>query len=81
MSTLEVWIIIILILGVIASNLAALKYSAKFKLPQFGQHDKNKQLKTGETQPSAPDKADDEANQDPSSAAQPPSDKKTQHKE
>lgn len=41
MSTLEVWIIIILIVGVIASNLAVLKYSAKFKLPQFGQHDKN----------------------------------------
>ncbi|PIW60529.1 DUF2897 family protein [Shewanella sp. CG12_big_fil_rev_8_21_14_0_65_47_15] len=81
MSTLEVWIIIILILGVIASNLAALKYSAKFKLPQFGQHDKNKQLKTGKTQTSAPDKADDEANQVPSSTAQPPSDNKTQHKE
>lgn len=45
MSTLEVWIIIILIVGVIASNLAALKYSAKFKLPQFGQHSKDKQIK------------------------------------
>lgn len=40
MSTLEVWILIMLIVGVIASNLAVLKYSAKFKLPQFGQHDK-----------------------------------------
>lgn len=47
MSDLEVWIIIILIIGVVASNLAALKYSAKFKLPQFGQHDK--QFKTGPT--------------------------------
>ncbi|MGL4223316.1 MAG: DUF2897 family protein [Shewanella sp.] len=49
MSDLEVWIIIILVIGVVASNLAALKYSAKFKLPQFGQHDKDKQLKTGPT--------------------------------
>ncbi|MCT8865369.1 DUF2897 family protein [Shewanella xiamenensis] len=51
MSSLEVWIIIILVVGVIASNLAALKYSAKFKLPQFGQHDKEKQLKSDMTQP------------------------------
>lgn len=36
MSTFEVWIIIILVIGVIASNLAVLKYSAKFKMPQFG---------------------------------------------
>lgn len=46
MSSLEVAIIIILVLGVIVSNLAALKYSAKFKLPQFGQPDKDKTLKT-----------------------------------
>jgi len=58
MSTLEVWIIIILVIGVIASNLAALKYSAKFKLPQFGQHDKDKQLKTGTSASAAdPNKA------------------------
>ena len=37
MSTLEVWLIIILVIGVILSNLAVLKYSAKFKLPQFKQ--------------------------------------------
>ncbi len=36
MSTFEVWLIIILVIGVIASNLAVLKYSAKFKMPQFG---------------------------------------------
>ncbi|MXR67240.1 DUF2897 family protein [Shewanella sp. JBTF-M18] len=36
MSSLEVWLIIILVLGVIASNLAVLKYSNKFKLPPFG---------------------------------------------
>ena len=58
MSTLEVWIIIILVIGVIASNLAALKYSAKFKLPQFGQHNKDKQLKTGTSASAAdPNKA------------------------
>ncbi|MCA1896791.1 DUF2897 family protein [Shewanella putrefaciens] len=62
MSTLEVWIIIILVIGVIASNLAALKYSAKFKLPQFGQHDKDKQLKTGANASAAdPNKAPTEA--------------------
>ncbi len=36
MSDLEVWLIIILIIGVIASNLAVLKHSAKFKMTQFG---------------------------------------------
>ena len=41
MSNLEVWLIIILVIGVILSNLAVLKYSAKFKLPQF-KHDQNK---------------------------------------
>lgn len=62
MSTLEVWIIIILVIGVIASNLAALKYSAKFKLPQFGQHNKDKQLKTGTNASAAdPNKAPTEA--------------------
>ncbi len=35
MSTLEVWLIILLVVGVIMSNLAVLKYSAKFKMPQF----------------------------------------------
>ncbi|WP_249555061.1 DUF2897 family protein [Shewanella sp. 10B] len=55
MSSLEVWIIIILVVGVIASNLAALKYSAKFKLPQFGQHDKEKQLTTDNRANSSPD--------------------------
>ncbi|MEH6463706.1 MAG: DUF2897 family protein [Shewanella psychromarinicola] len=39
----EVWLIIILVLGVIASNIAVLKYSAKFKMPQFGEH-KGKEL-------------------------------------
>ncbi|GGP84300.1 DUF2897 family protein [Shewanella ulleungensis] len=38
----EVWLIIILVLGVIASNIAVLKYSAKFKMPQFGEPKDNK---------------------------------------
>ncbi|WP_418357007.1 MULTISPECIES: DUF2897 family protein [Shewanella] len=38
----EVWLIIILVLGVIASNIAVLKYSAKFKMPQFGDPKENK---------------------------------------
>ncbi|MFB2670868.1 DUF2897 family protein [Shewanella xiamenensis] len=63
MSSLEVWIIIILVVGVIASNIAALKYSAKFKLPQFGQHDKEKQLKSDMTQP--PQEADGNETQTP----------------
>ncbi|MDO6619277.1 MULTISPECIES: DUF2897 family protein [unclassified Shewanella] len=37
MNDLEVWLIIILVVGIIASNLAVLKYSAKFKMPQFGE--------------------------------------------
>ncbi len=48
MSTLEVWIIILLVVGVVASNLAALKYSTKFKLPQFGQQ-QNKHLDSSKT--------------------------------
>lgn len=68
MSTLEVWIIIILIVGVIASNLAALKYSAKFKLPQFGQHGKDKQIKSSTAKPSAADNDADAASSKPGSA-------------
>lgn len=48
MSTFEVWIIIILVIGVIASNLAVLKYSAKFKMPQFGDPKKPTSKKTTE---------------------------------
>ncbi|MCL1095234.1 DUF2897 family protein [Shewanella kaireitica] len=40
MSDLEVGLIILLVIGVIASNLAVLKYSAKFKMPQFGKDQK-----------------------------------------
>ncbi|MGL5392177.1 MAG: DUF2897 family protein [Shewanella sp.] len=52
MSNLEVWLIVILILGVIVSNFAALRYSTKFKLPQFGQRDK-KRLRPDEDTPAA----------------------------
>lgn len=38
LSGFEVWIIIGLVVGVIASNLAVLKYSAKFKMPHLGSH-------------------------------------------
>lgn len=42
MSDLETWLIIILVIGVIASNLAVLKYSAKHKMTQFGKDNKLK---------------------------------------
>ncbi|MBL4814578.1 MAG: DUF2897 family protein [Shewanella sp.] len=48
MSDLETWLIIILVIGVIASNLAVLKYSAKFKMTQFG---KNTKLSTRAKKP------------------------------
>jgi F0F1-type ATP synthase assembly protein I len=40
MSDLEVGLLILLVIGVIASNLAVLKYSAKYKMPQFGKDQK-----------------------------------------
>ncbi|QYK14703.1 DUF2897 family protein [Shewanella rhizosphaerae] len=45
MSSLEVWLIIIIVLGVIASNLAVLKYSNKFKMTQFGKPQHKPQVK------------------------------------
>ncbi|MFB2779791.1 DUF2897 family protein [Shewanella mangrovisoli] len=77
MSSLEVWIIIILVVGVIASNLAALKYSAKFKLPQFGQHDKEKLLKTDNRANPSPDadKPADAANENGDKSTQVEQDK------
>jgi hypothetical protein len=45
----EVWLIIILVIGVIASNIAVLKYSAKFKMPQFGEHKDREQNPEKET--------------------------------
>ncbi|WP_394132756.1 DUF2897 family protein [Shewanella maritima] len=58
---LEVWLIIILVVGVIASNLAVLKYSAKFKMPQFGDpkkpEAKQEDSSTSDTETSAQDKS------------------------
>ena len=42
MSDLEVGLLILLVIGVIASNLAVLKYSAKYKMTQFGKHHRDK---------------------------------------
>ncbi|GIU25895.1 DUF2897 family protein [Shewanella schlegeliana] len=52
MSDLEVGLLILLVLGVIASNLAVLKYSAKHKMTQFGKnhHDKKLSEKEGSEQ-------------------------------
>lgn len=40
MSDLEVGLLIFLVIGIIASNLVVLKYSAKYKMPQFGKDQK-----------------------------------------
>jgi hypothetical protein len=56
----EVWLIIILVIGVIASNIAVLKYSAKFKMPPFGEH-KDKTLNSDQKDSSAQSSADTEA--------------------
>ena len=40
MTNLETWLIIILVVCVIVSNLAILKYSAKFKMTHFGKDHK-----------------------------------------
>lgn len=50
MSTLETWLIIILIIGIIASNLVVLKYSAKYKLTQFGKTQKKSEKKSEKEQ-------------------------------
>lgn len=62
MSDIEAILIILLIIGVIFSNLAVLKYSAKFKMPQFG--DKNKHGKKP-TDNSPPDDDDDDYGEPP----------------
>ncbi|ABZ76876.1 conserved hypothetical protein [Shewanella halifaxensis HAW-EB4] len=48
MSDLEVGLLILLVLGVIASNLAVLKYSAKHKMTQFGKNHHGKKLSENE---------------------------------
>jgi hypothetical protein len=52
MSSIEAWLIIILVLGVIASNIAVLKYSAKFKMPQFGKPEDKPSSKKDSDRPS-----------------------------
>jgi len=47
LSGFEVWIIIGLVVGIIASNLSVLKYSAKFKMPHLGPH-KDKSIVSGD---------------------------------
>lgn len=49
MSNWEVILIIALVIGVIVSNLAVLKYSAKFKMPQFGDPRNKKHPETKDT--------------------------------
>lgn len=49
MPDLETWLIIILIIGVIVSNLAVLKYSAKMKMTQFGKEHKQTSIKKNAT--------------------------------
>lgn len=44
MSDWEALLLVLLIVGIIASNLAVLKHTAKFKMPQFGSH-KEKSIK------------------------------------
>lgn len=62
MSNIETWLLIILIVGVIASNLVVLKYSAKYKLPQFGKDNKRVSKHT-QNKPAANDKHHDVPNQ------------------
>ncbi len=66
MSTLEVVLIIALVIGVIFSNLAVLKYSAKFKMPQFG--DPNKKADSTADQQQDADKANAATDPEPREA-------------
>lgn len=61
MNDLETWLIIILVLGVIVSNLAVLKYSTKFKMTQFGKSDKKPTSNSDKSD--QPDKLSDEEKQ------------------
>jgi len=58
MSDLEVGLLILLVIGVIASNLAVLKYSAKYKMPQFGK-DHKKPKSTDSSGQNEPKETDD----------------------
>ncbi len=57
MSDWETVLLIILVVGIIASNLVVLKHTAKFKMHQFGNH-KDKSVKTKDK------RSEDKAEQD-----------------
>ncbi|ACJ29437.1 Conserved hypothetical protein [Shewanella piezotolerans WP3] len=69
MSDLEVGLLILLVIGVIASNLAVLKYSAKYKMPQFGK-DQKKHSRSKAPESVAKGKADGSDKHDESSKEQ-----------
>ncbi|MGB0894538.1 MAG: DUF2897 family protein [Parashewanella sp.] len=56
MSTLEVWLIILLVIGVVVSNLAVLKYSAKFKMTQFKNESTGSNLNVNTTDKNKPNR-------------------------
>ncbi|WP_299806385.1 DUF2897 family protein [uncultured Shewanella sp.] len=68
MSDLEVGLLILLVIGVIASNLAVLKYSAKYKMTQFGKHHHGKKQSEKDAKDKSSDDAtsNDKQNHDPS---------------
>ncbi|MCG9731343.1 DUF2897 family protein [Shewanella sp. Isolate13] len=77
MSDLEVGLLILLVLGVIASNLAVLKYSAKHKMTQFGKnhHDKKLAKKDGSEQQESVQSSDPTPSKDKAANDQGQSDK------
>nr|WP_220765207.1 MULTISPECIES: DUF2897 family protein [unclassified Shewanella] len=68
MSDLEVGLLILLVLGVIASNLAVLKYSAKHKMTHFGKNHHGKKQPATDAKDNNSDNAnsDDKQTDDPS---------------
>lgn len=55
MSDLEVGLLILLVLGVIGSNLAVLKYSAKHKMTHFGKDHHKREKSELKDQPASAD--------------------------
>lgn len=58
MSNWEVGLLILLVLGVIASNLAVLKYSAKFKFPSQSELNRKWQASEDQQKEHKPEKED-----------------------
>lgn len=71
MNTFEVILIIALVLGVIGSNLALLKYSNKFKLPP--------NVKKHFEQPDTPPTNESQKTQEQNLSEKPQDDEKSQH--